>query len=194
MSNEEKQSTFVIVYKGQDTADKVYDTLRELQKQKKIEIKTAAVVTRKENGKLKLNHKRRVTVGKGIVGGGALGLLILGPGAILAGAVVGGVIGSSRSGERRELKEFLDDKLGQDESALAILISDADWEAVRAATEAVYGRGEVLTMELTPETEAELNALTGDEEVTKAIAEEVEVVDDPDVEVVTEAEDEEESS
>jgi uncharacterized membrane protein len=126
MSNEENQSTFVIVYEGQDTADQVYHTLRDLQRQEKIRIKTAAVVTRTESGKLKLNHKRRVTVGKGIVGGGLLGLLILGSGGLLAGAVVGGMVGSTRSGERSELKDFLEDKLGQDEYALAILISDAD--------------------------------------------------------------------
>ena len=76
-----------------------------------------------------------------------------------------------------------DDKLGPDDSALAILISDADWEAVEAAT-ARYGRGDLLAMELTPEVEAELNARASDEEVAKAVAEEVEVEDDPEVEVV----------
>ena len=185
MSDERKQSMFVIAYKGRNTADQVYDTLRDLQKEKKVNIKTAAVVTRMENGELKLIHKRRVTVGKGMVGGGLLGLLILGTGGgLIAGAVIGGMIGSSRSGERATLKEFLDDKLGQDDSALAVLISNADWEAIQAATEQVYGRGELLAMELTPEAEAELNARASDEEVAKAVAEEVEVEDDPEVEVV----------
>ena len=187
MSDERKQSMFVVAYKGRNTADQVYDTLRELQKKKKVRIKTAAVVTRMADGRLKLNHKRRVTVGKGMVGGGLLGLLIIGTGgALIAGAVVGGMIGASRSGQRATLKEFLDDRLGQDESALAILISDADWAAVEAAT-ADYGRGELLAMDLTPEAEAQLNAQADDEEVAKAIAEEVEVEDDPEVEVVEES-------
>jgi uncharacterized membrane protein len=185
MSEERKQSTFVVAYKGRNTADRVYDTLRDLQKQKKVKIKTAAVVTRMADGQLKLIHKRRVTVGKGAVGGGLLGLLILGTGGgLLAGMAIGGLIGSSRSGQRATLKEFLDDKLGQDDSALAILISNADWEAIQAATEQVYGRGEVLAMELAPEAEAELNARASDEEVAKAVAEEVVVEDDPEVEVV----------
>ena len=81
------------------------------------------------------------------------------------------------------MNEFLEDKLGQDDSALAILISDADWEAVRSATEAVYGRGEVMAMELTPEDEAELNALAENEEVVAAVAEEVEIETTP-IEVV----------
>ena len=188
MSEERKQSMFVVAYKGQNTADQVYETLRGLQRQKKVKIKTAAVVTRMENGKLKLNHKRRITVGKGLVGGGVLGLLIFGTGGgIIAVATVGALIGASRSGQRTQLKEFLDDKLGQDDSALAVLISNADWEAIQAATEQVYGRGELLAMELTPEAEAELNAQADDEAVAKAIAAEIEVEDDPEVEVVEES-------
>ena len=188
MSDERKQSMFVVAYKGQNTADQVYETLRDLQKEEKVKIKTAAVITRRENGQLKLIHKRRITVGKGAVGGGLLGLLIFGTGGgLIAGAVIGGLIGSTRSGQRSTLKEFLDDKVGQDESALAILISDADWAAVRAATEEVYGRGEVMAMELTPEAEAELNVQASDEAVAKAVAEEVEAVDDPEVEVVEES-------
>ena len=122
------------------------------------------------------------------MGGGLLGLLVFGTGgALLAVGAVGALIGASRLPERNALKEFLDDKLGQDDSVLAILVSDADWAAVRAATEQVYGRGEVLAMELTPEDEAELNALADNEEVVAAIAEEVEVEDDPEVEVVEES-------
>jgi uncharacterized membrane protein len=187
MPEERKQSMFVVAYKGQNTADQVYETLRGLEKQKEVKIKTAVVLTRMPDGKLKLVHKKRVTVGKGMVGGGLLGWLLIGTGgALIAGVVVGGMIGASRSQERAALKEFLDEKLGPDESALAILISDADWAAVQAATEQ-YGRGEVLEMELTPEDEAELNALAGKEEVAKAIAEEVKAEDDPEVEVVEES-------
>ena len=187
MSEERKQSMFVVAYKGQNTADQVYESLRNLQRQGKVKIKTAVVVMRLPDGRLKLIHKRRVTVGKGIVGGGLLGLLILGSGGLLAGAVVGGMIGASRSQQRATLKEFLDKELGQDDSALAILVSNADWEAIRAGTEAVYGRGELLAMELTPEAEAEMNAQADDEAVAKAIAAEIEVEDDPEVEVVEES-------
>ena len=180
---------FVVAYKGQNTADQVYETLRDLQKQKKVKIKTAVVLTRMPDGKLKLVHKKRVTVGKGMVGGGLLGWLLIGTGgALIAGVVVGGMIGAIRSQERAAVQEFLDKKLGQDEFALAILISDADWAAVEAAT-ARYGRGEVLEMELTPEDEAELNALADNDEVANAVAEVVEVEDDPEVEVVAETED-----
>ena len=187
MSDEKKQSMFVVAYKGKNTADQVCDSLRDLQRLEKVKIKTAAVITRLGNGQLNVRHKRRITVGQGAVGGGVLGLLVFGTGGgILAVGAVGALLGARGASQRSALHEFLDDKLGQGDSALAILVSDADWMAVRAATEQVYGRGDVLSMELTPEDEAELNALAENDEVAAAIAEEVVVEDDPEVEVVEE--------
>ena len=168
--------------RGKDTANQVYDTLRGLEKDKKIDIRTAAVLNRKDNGKIRLNHKGLVTFGKGVVGGGAIGLvtaaLLSGPvGAVtLGGAIVGGLIGLTRSGDRKELKKICDDKLGQDQSALAILVNHADWAAVLDATES-YG-GEDIQIELTPGTEQTLSDLMSDDEVAEQVAEEVEVVED----------------
>ncbi len=89
---ERKQSLFIVAYKGRDTAEKVYDTLHDLQKQKKVKIKTAMVVNRKDNGKLKLVHKHRMkTWGGGAASVARVALLLagVGGGAVLAGAVVG---------------------------------------------------------------------------------------------------------
>ena len=180
MSDERKQSLFIISYPGKDTANDVYDTLKGLKKDKEIKIKTAAVVYRKDNGKLKLVHKRRLTTWKGLFGGGAAGLIIAGPAGVLAGAAAGALVGSSRSGQRTDVKKFLEDKLGPDDSALAILITDADWAAVQEAVEP-FG-GEDLKVELTPEAEEQLKASAADPEVAEAATEEVEVEDDADVE------------
>ena len=119
--SEATESLFIVSYSGRETADQVYQTLRGLEKAKKLDIKTAATVYRKPNGKLVLKHKRRVTVVKGALGGGALGLLLagftaVGGGAVLAGALVGALVGTKRSKGRREAKRFLVDKVGQDES------------------------------------------------------------------------------
>ena len=91
MSDERKESLFVVSYSGRDTADQAYDALRQMEKDKQVDIKTAMVVNRKDNGKLKLRHKRRLTVGKGLVAGGAVGLLVGGAAApaILGGAAIG---------------------------------------------------------------------------------------------------------
>ena len=151
MSDERKQSLFVISYEGRDTADNAYHELRDMQKDKKVDIKTAIVVTRKDSGKLKLKHKRRVTVWKGAAGGAVLGAVIVGVAApaVIGGAAIGALVGSSRSGQRKELKGFLEDKLGPEDSALAVLISDADWSAVGEQLKP-FG-GEELMVELTPE-------------------------------------------
>ena len=187
MSDERKESLFIMSYSGRDTADEAYDTLRQMEKDKQVDIKTAMTVTRKDNGKLKLKHRRRLTVGKGLVAGGAVGLVVgaAAAPAVLGGAAVGALIGSSRSGDRKEVKGFLEDKLGPDDSALAVLIKEADWAAVDAKMEP-YG-GEDLKVELTAEDAAAIEALGEDEEVAAAVnEEEEEVVDDDDVEVVEE--------
>ena len=184
MSDERKQSLFIVAYEGKETADEVYKTLRGLEKEKDLKIKTAATVHRKDNGKLKLEHKRRLTVGWGTAGGAALGLIFASTGVgVLAAAGVGALIGSSRSGDRKDVKAFLDDKLGQDDSAIAILISDADWAAVDSAV-ASYG-GTELKVELTPEAEEKIGALAKKDDVAATVAEDVEV-DEEDVEEVSE--------
>lgn len=176
MSEERKQSLVITAYKGRGTADEVYHVLREVEKSNKSELdmKTAATVWRKDNGKLKLKHRKRVTVWKGGVGGGAIGLVLAGTGAgLLAGAVVGAVVGSSRAKQRRETKKFLDDKLGTDDSALVVLVNNADWAAVQSRVKQ-YG-GEDLMLELTPEAEEQLAAIAADDDVAAAVREEVEI-------------------
>ena len=50
------------------------------------------------------------------------------------------------------MKGFLEDKLGPDDSAMAVLVKEADWAAVHEKMEP-YG-GEDLLVELTTEDEA----------------------------------------
>ena len=174
MSVERKQFLFIIAYPGKETADEVYHMLRALEKQDKIDIKTAATLYRAEDGKLRLKHRRRLTVWKGAFGVGAIGLILAGTGAgFLAGAVVGALIGSSRSSQRHQVKEFLDDKIGRDDSALVILVTNADWDAVQ--NEIDHFGGEQLAVELTAEAEKRLAEIAVDEEVAAAVHEEVEI-------------------
>ena len=86
----------------------------------------------------------------------------------------GGLIGSSRSGDRKEVKGFLEHKLDPDDSALAILIKEADYAAGHEKMKQ-YG-GEALVVELTAEDQAALDALGDDEEFVAAVNEEEEVV------------------
>ena len=182
MSDERKESLFIKSFSGRDTADQAYETLRQLEKDKQLDIRTAMTITREDNGKLKLKHRRRLTVGKGMFAGGGVGLLLFGPGAILGGMAIGALAGASRSGDRAAVKRFLEDKLGPDDSALAILIKEANWAAVIEKMDPYVG--DHLVAELSSADKAAIEALGDDEEVVVAVEEQVEVVDDDDVEVI----------
>lgn len=174
MYDERGQSLFIIVYPGKETANEVYHTLRELEKQDKIDIKTAAAVYRREDGKLRLKHRKRLTLWKDEFGVGAIALVLASTRAgTLAGAVVGALMGSHRSKQRCEAGAFLEDKLGPDDSALVILATNADWEAVQSAV--VQFGGKELAVELTAKAAKRLAVIACDEGVAAAVREFVEI-------------------
>jgi endonuclease/exonuclease/phosphatase family metal-dependent hydrolase/uncharacterized membrane protein len=173
-----RQSLFVLQFEGRATADDVYRELRALDKEGLLEIKTAATISRSSSGRLRLRHKRRLNVWQGALGGAALGLLLIGSGGGMAVvALVGALLGAAGAEQRRQVRGFLDDKLGPDQSALAIVISHADWASVQ---ERVTPRGgALLSVELSAEAEAQLAAIKGDlamvDEATRALAGSVEM-------------------
>jgi len=174
MSDERGQSLFVIVYPGMETADQVYHTLRELEKRDKLDIKTAATIHLKEGGKLRLKHRQRLTLWKDEFGVAAIGLILAGTRAgKLAGAVVGALMGSHRSRHRREVGAVLEGKLGPDGSALVILATNADREAVQSTVD--QSGGEELAVELTAKAEKQLAEIACDERVAAAVREFVEI-------------------
>lgn len=85
----------VIAYDDASTAGQVMDTLGQLQKEQAIELEDAVVVTRKDNGKLKL-HQSFSTTGAGAAGGamwgGLIGLLFFAP---FLGMAVGAAAGAA---------------------------------------------------------------------------------------------------
>ena len=173
MSDERKQSLFIIVYPGEETADEVYHTLRELEKQDRIKIKTAATLYRIEDGKLRLKHRQRLTIWKDEFDIGSIGLILAGTRAgRLAGTLIDALISPGRCFELREAKAFLDDKLGPDDSGLVVLIDNIDWEAIQND---VGFSGEKLTVELTIKAEKQLAEIASDEGVTAVVQEYVEI-------------------
>jgi uncharacterized membrane protein len=102
----------------------------------------------------------------------AVGFLLGGP--ILGGAI-GALLGRRGKGEQREAKEFLDEKLGQDDSAIIILLRNAEWNAVRDMLRRFDA--EPLMLELTPEAEKELAEVTADEDIARAVREEIDIID-----------------
>lgn len=174
MSDVRKQSLFIIVYPGEETADTVYQTLRGLEKQDKIGIKTAATLYRIEGGKLQLKHRQRLTIWKDEFGVEAIGLILAGARAgILASTLVSALIGSGRSFERCEAKSFLEGKLGLDDSGLVILATNTDWEVVQS--QVGHFGGEELAVELTAKAERQLAEIASDKGVAAAVREFVEI-------------------
>lgn len=160
----ESYSFALVVYDDLVGARAVFNILQDLQKEKALDIKEAAVVTRGPSGKVAVDNLGFVGTGKG----GVLGLVIgaVAVSAPLAGLLVGGLIGFARSGDRRRLKELLDDELAMNQSALAIVVKEADWEAVAEATK--DWEGEIVKSSLSDEALATLEGLSADEDVATA--------------------------
>ncbi len=168
-----KQSLFIIAYKGKETADEVYQTLRRMEKQDKIDIKTAATLYRTEDDKLRLKHRSRLTLWKDEFSVGSIGLILAGARAgDLAGTLIDILISPRGFFGLHEAKAFLDDKLGPDDSGLIILLDDADWEAIQNDVGFI---GEELTVELTVNAKKRLAEIAADENVTAVVKEYVEI-------------------
>lgn len=165
----------IAVYDGRGTADRAFDELKELENQGSLKIEEAAVFTRNERGKVKLDNKGFVGAWKGGAIGLGIGLLLGGP---VGGAVVGGLIGFGRSSDRRGLRDLVNEKLGIDNSALAVVVNEVDWAEAQPAMER-FG-GETVRAELQGSSMAKLEELTGDHEVTTALeAEFADITADP---------------
>ena len=162
----------VIVFDGPDTANEAFETVKSITERTDTKIKDAAVFYRTEKGKIKLNNKGYIAGWKGGAIGLGIGLLVGGP---VGGAVVGGLIGFGRGNDRRNLRGLLNDELGVEESALAVVLENADRDAVEAAMKGLNGKA--LYTELQGEALAKLDELTEDDDVT---AEAEEAFDDID--------------
>ena len=174
MSDERGQNLFIIAYPGRETADKVYHTLRELEKQDRIDIKTAATIYRREDGKLRLKHCQRLTLWRDEFGVEAIALILAGTRAgKLACTLVSALVGSGRYLARCEAKAFLEGKLGPDDSGLVILATNTDWEAVQSAVD--HFGGKELAVELASKAEKRLAEIASDEGVAAAVREFVEI-------------------
>ena len=172
----DKPYDFVIaVFDGLGTADEAFDTVKSLEDHDRLKIHDAAVFTRTDKGKIKLKNKGYVATWKGGTIGLGIGLLLGGP---IGGAVVGGLIGFGRGNQRRNLRGLVDEKLGETQSALAVVAENVEWAAVEAAM--ARFEGTMLYEELTGESLAALDALQSDEDVVAAAEDEL-VVDDADV-------------
>lgn len=162
----------VVVFDGPETADEAYDMMKTREERTGMTIQEAAVFNRKPNGKIKLKNKGFIAGWKGGTIGLGVGLVLGGP---VGGALVGSLIGFGRGSERRELRDLVNERLGLEQSALAIVVENGNREEIAAALTAMGG--DAVYTELQGASLAKLQELASDDEVT---AEAAEAFDDDD--------------
>lgn len=167
---ESEQSLFIAVFDTEDGAETVYNVLLNMQNADMVQLKSASIVYRNKRGKLKVHHRFGFNRWTGAAGGVAIGFLLGGP---LLGGAIGALVGSRGKGEERPAKEFLDDKLSEDQSAIIVVFEDADWEAVNA----MFARynADILKLELSAEAEQALTDAATDDAVAQAVHAEVDI-------------------
>lgn len=148
-----------ISYPDVATAQTVRDKLLELQKQQLIALEDAAVVERKQDGKIKL-HQINSTTGfgaaSGALWGGLIGLLFFMPLLGMALGAAGGAAGGAMTdiGVDDKFMKELADKLEPGTAALFLLIARSTPDKVIPEV-APYG-GEILQTSLSHEAEEHL--------------------------------------
>src|SRR3954471_14157781 len=153
-------STLVaIAYPDQATADEVVATLSRLQTEHLISLEDAVVVTRQQDGKVKLHQGNKLVAGGaagGALWGGLIGLIFFVP---LLGMAVGAATGAATGaltdiGVDDNFMKDLGAKLTPGAAALIVLVRSAT--ADKVLPEIAQFGGEVIQTSLDTEAEARL--------------------------------------
>jgi uncharacterized membrane protein len=178
----DKYSFIVVKYPEKDTATAALHAVKHLSKEKVVKLKDAVTFTKNKKGKVKLHQTKDDTAGKGFLKGGLIGiifgLLFGGAGWVAAGAVVGLFVGWNDRGIKNKLLKSLGEEMTQDESALAVLIKEADWGALEAKMKEQGFEGETIVSEISEEHLAAIEKLADNEEVVEAAPASVDVTEE----------------
>jgi Predicted membrane protein len=157
----------VITFQGRDTADRVLNDLRSMQREYLVDLEDAAIVTRNEDGKLHLKQSVNL-VGMGAMSGGTwgalwgvlVGILFMNPLAgLLAGAAAGAGAGAlagalSDYGINDDFIKQLGETVCANSSALFVLFRKVTLDKVLPEFEKFSGT--VMKTSLTQEQEDKL--------------------------------------
>jgi uncharacterized membrane protein len=137
-------SLVVITFDNMEEAGKVREALHELEKQNLLKMDDAAIIVKDEQGKVQVKNQTDRGVKVGAVGGSLLGLLFLGPFALVAGVALGALAGAGvgsmlDKGVPKDFAKEVSDSLTPGTSALFVLVAGADPNSVRGALEPFHG-------------------------------------------------------
>jgi uncharacterized membrane protein len=175
----EKYSFIVVKYPGKETADAALKAVLGLAKEKVVKLRDAVVITKTEKGKIKLHQTKDDATSKGLMKGGAIGVIfavLLGPaGWIVAGAAAGGALATFDRGIKNKLLKELGEKMTPEQSALAVLVEEADWETALGRMADLKLQGEVIVREMVAEHLTAIEKLVDVPPTTEAVPEELAV-------------------
>ena len=175
----DKYSFIVVRYPKKETAAEALMAVQGLAKEKIVKLKDAVAITKTEKGKIKLQQTKDDPASKGFLKGGVIGIIfavLFGPaGWIVAGALLGTAFAMFDRGIKDKLLKELGEKMTTEQSALAVLVEQADWAAVKERMAAHNFGGEVVVSELVDEHLAEVEKLTENPQVVETVPEEVEL-------------------
>ena len=179
MSDKDKYSFIVVKYPGKETADVALKAVLGLAKEKVAKLRDAVVITKTEQGKIKLHQTKDDSTSKGLLKGGGIGVIfavLFGPaGWIVAGAAAGGALATFDRGIKNKLLKELGENMTPEQSAMAVLVEEADWEKALGRMADLDLKGEVIVQEMVAEHLAAIEKLVDVPPTTEAVPEELKV-------------------
>jgi uncharacterized membrane protein len=173
----EKYSFIVVKYPQKDKADAALQEVLSMAKEKIVKLRDAVVITKTDKGKIKLHQTKDDSTSKGLLKGGAIGVifaLLFGPaGWIVAGAAAGGALATFDRGIKNKLLKELGENMTPAESALAVLVEEADWEKALGRMADKKLQGQVIVQEMVAEHLAAIEKLVDVPPTTEAVPEEL---------------------
>ena len=175
----EKYSFIVVKYPAKDTAEVALTAVLGLAKEKVVKLRDAVAITKTDKGKIKLHQTKDDPTSKGLLKGGVIGVIfaiLFGPaGWIVAGSALGGAFATFDRGIKNKLLKELGENMTLEESAMAVLVEEADWEKALGRMADKKLQGQVIVQEMVAEHLATIEKLVDVPPTTEAVPEELKV-------------------
>lgn len=175
----EKYSFIVVKYPRKETAAAALNAVLGLAKEKVVKLRDAVAITKTDKGKIKLHQTKDDPTSKGLLKGGVIGVIfaiLFGPaGWIVAGSALGGAFATFDRGIKNKLLKELGENMTAEESAMAVLVEEADWETALGRMADLNLQGQVVVQELVAEHLATIEKLVDAPPAAEPVPEELTV-------------------